>query len=66
MTVLEAGADIVVLRHPGSVAALREALDELTGAQEPDAVALTGLRSTSSCPRPTARSAAIPPAWPSP
>ena len=32
LTVLEAGADIVVLRHPGSVAAVREALDDLTGA----------------------------------
>jgi acetyl-CoA decarbonylase/synthase complex subunit delta len=33
LTVLQAGADIVVLRHPGSVAALREALDELIGAK---------------------------------
>ena len=32
LTVLQAGADIVVLRHPDSVAALRAALDELTGA----------------------------------
>lgn len=30
MTLLEAGADILVLRHPGSVSALREALDDLT------------------------------------
>jgi CO dehydrogenase/acetyl-CoA synthase delta subunit len=29
MTLAEAGADILVLRHPGSVAVLREALDEL-------------------------------------
>ena len=29
LTVLEAGADIVVLRHPGSLAAVREALDDL-------------------------------------
>ena len=36
LTVLETGADIVVLRHPGSLAAVREALDDLTGA---DAVA---------------------------
>ena len=32
LTVLEAGADVVVLRHPDSVAAVREALDELSGA----------------------------------
>jgi acetyl-CoA decarbonylase/synthase complex subunit delta len=32
LTVLEAGADIVVLRHPGSLATLRDALDDLTGA----------------------------------
>jgi len=30
MTLLEAGADILVLRHPGSVGVLREALDDLT------------------------------------
>ena len=30
LTVLEAGADIVVLRHPGSVAAVQAALDDLT------------------------------------
>jgi acetyl-CoA decarbonylase/synthase complex subunit delta len=30
LTVLEAGADIAVLRHPASLAALRDALDELT------------------------------------
>lgn len=29
-TLLEAGADILVLRHPGSVSALRETLDDLT------------------------------------
>ena len=29
MTLVEAGADILVLRHPGSVAVLREALDDL-------------------------------------
>jgi len=30
MTLLDAGADILVLRHPSSVSALREALDDLT------------------------------------
>ena len=30
LTVLEAGADIVVLRHPGAVAAVQAALDDLT------------------------------------
>ena len=30
LTMLEGGADIVVLRHPGSVGVLREALDDLT------------------------------------
>jgi CO dehydrogenase/acetyl-CoA synthase delta subunit len=34
LTVLEAGADIVVLRHPGSLAAVRGALDDLTGADD--------------------------------
>ena len=29
-TLLEAGADILVLRHPGSLAVLREAIDDLT------------------------------------
>ncbi len=37
LTVLEAGADIVVLRHPGSLAAVRDALDDLTGAATPAA-----------------------------
>ena len=31
LTVLEAGADVVVLRHPASLATLRAALDDLTG-----------------------------------
>ncbi len=35
LCVLEAGADIVVLRHPASLAALRAALDDLTGAGLP-------------------------------
>ena len=30
MTLLEAGADVLVLRHPGSLATMREALDDLT------------------------------------
>ncbi len=33
LTVLESGADIAVLRHPGSIAALREVLDDLTAAE---------------------------------
>jgi acetyl-CoA decarbonylase/synthase complex subunit delta len=32
LTMLEGGADIAVLRHPASLAALREALDDLTAA----------------------------------
>jgi acetyl-CoA decarbonylase/synthase, CODH/ACS complex subunit delta len=32
LTMLEGGADIAVLRHPASVAALRDALDDLTAA----------------------------------
>ncbi len=28
-TLLEAGADVLVLRHPGSLAVMREALDDL-------------------------------------
>jgi hypothetical protein len=30
MTVLQSGADILVLRHPATVVAVREALDDLT------------------------------------
>jgi CO dehydrogenase/acetyl-CoA synthase delta subunit len=30
ITLLEAGADILVLRHPATVATVREALDDLT------------------------------------
>jgi acetyl-CoA decarbonylase/synthase complex subunit delta len=29
-TLLESGADILVLRHPASVSAVREAIDDLT------------------------------------
>ena len=43
LTVLESGADIVVLRHPGSVAAVQAALDDLTAARV-TAGAVTGVR----------------------
>jgi acetyl-CoA decarbonylase/synthase complex subunit delta len=35
LTVLEAGADIAVLRHPGALATVRTALDDLTGPGDP-------------------------------